>query len=75
MSCWYYADLVAPLVILAGVLISPLVIAVGIMVWAGAAFLVDAWRCRHPAADLLERLERFQPPSVADEAQRWLQDR
>ncbi len=61
------------LVILAGVLISPLVIAVGIVVWAGAAFLLDAWHCRHPAADLLERLERFQPPSVADEAQRWLQ--
>jgi hypothetical protein len=63
---------VAPLVIVAGVLISPLVIAAAIMLWAGAAFLLDAWHCRHPAADLLERLERFQPPSVADEAQRWL---
>jgi hypothetical protein len=63
---------VAPLVIVAGVLISPLVIAAAIMLWAGASFLLDAWHCRHPTADLLERLERFQPPSVADEAQRWL---
>ena len=63
----------APRLILAGVLLSPVVIAVGIALWAAGAFFIDAWRCRHPAADLLERLNRFQPPSVADEAQRWLQ--
>ena len=63
----------APRVILAGVLLAPVVIAVGIALWAATSFVIDAWRCRHPAADLLERLNRFQPPSVADEAQRWLQ--
>lgn len=46
--------------------------ALGIVVWAAASFLVDAWHCRHPAADLLERVEAYPVTSIADEAQWWL---
>jgi hypothetical protein len=49
-------------------------VAVGLLTWAGATLLIDArWRrCRRP--DLADRLLPYQPVSVADEAQRWLEE-
>jgi hypothetical protein len=46
-------------------------IVVGVLVWGGSTLLLDAWWKRQPT-DLAERLRPFQPRSVADEAQRWL---
>jgi hypothetical protein len=45
---------------------------VGLMVWVGSALLVDAWTSRPRTSDLNARLERFQQPWIADEAQEWL---
>jgi hypothetical protein len=53
------------------VLFSPLVLAAGTVVWAGAALLSDAWKCRHPRGDLAERLAPFRS-TIADEAEAWL---
>jgi hypothetical protein len=64
---------VALKVLVAAILFAPAVMAVGVLVCAGAGLLLDAWRCRHPPADLLEHLQAFSPASVADEAERWLQ--
>jgi hypothetical protein len=62
----------APLIIVYVVLLSPAAIALGILVIASVSMLFDAWRCRHPAADLLERLDAYPSTRIADEAQRWL---
>jgi hypothetical protein len=48
---------------------------VGVMVWVGSALLIDAWTSRLRASDLTARLERFQQPWIADEAQEWLRHR
>ena len=46
-------------------------VAAGLLVWVGAALIIDAFaRRRRP--DLAERLRPYQPRSVSDEAQRWL---
>jgi hypothetical protein len=60
---------VSALVLVYAILFAPVALAVGIAAWAAASLLRDAWHCRHPAADV----PVFHPPSVADEAQRWLQ--
>jgi len=49
-----------------------IVLVIGLLVWAGAALLIDAWHKRARRPDLTERLAPFQPRSVADEAQEWL---
>jgi hypothetical protein len=45
------------------------VIVAGLMVWFGATLLIEAWQGSQ--SDLAERLAPYQP-SLADEAQRWL---
>jgi hypothetical protein len=60
---------VSPLVLVYGILFAPVALAVGILAWAGASLLRDVWRARHPVTDV----PAFHPPSLADEAQRWLQ--
>jgi hypothetical protein len=52
------------------VLFLPFGLAAGALLWGGASLLVDAWRCRHPDADLVARV-KFQP-TLADEAEAWL---
>jgi hypothetical protein len=47
--------------------------AAGILVLAGTSLLIDAWHCRHPSIELVERLPPFQ--SLADEAAAWLAGR
>jgi hypothetical protein len=42
--------------------------------WVGATMVLDAWSNRR-AAELVERLPRYQSTSVADEAERWLRSR
>jgi hypothetical protein len=64
---------VALLVLLVGVLVAPFVMAAGILVLAGTSLLIDAWHCRHPSIELVERLPPFQ--SLADEAAAWLAGR
>ena len=55
-----------------GIVCLPEVIAAGVLVWAGVGLLIDTLRCRRSRADILERLQRFQSSSLADEAERWL---
>ena len=62
----------APLFIVFAVLLSPLAMAAGILIWATASFLVDAWRCRHPSTELIERVDAYPSTTIADEAQCWL---
>jgi hypothetical protein len=62
----------APLILVYAILLSPAVVAFGILILASVSFLVDAWRCRHPAADLLERVESYPSTTIGDEAQWWL---
>ena len=50
-------------------------IAVGLSTWAGVALLWDAWLRREKRPDLTERLWSFRCDTVADEAQRWLDER
>ena len=59
----------APLLLVYGFLFLPVALAVGIAAWAGASFVRDAWRCRHPSTEV----PPFYQPSLADEAERWLQ--
>jgi hypothetical protein len=49
-------------------------IEVGLLVWGGSTLLVDAWWRRWDRPDLAERLLPFQPGSVVDEAQHWLNE-
>jgi hypothetical protein len=65
---------VLQLVVVTGILFLPAALAVGIAVWAGAGFMIDAWRCRHPSPDLLQRVESFRMMSIADEAEGWLRN-
>jgi hypothetical protein len=44
----------------------------GGFVWVGATLIFDGWLRRERRPDLAERLRPFQPSSVADEAQDWL---
>jgi hypothetical protein len=62
----------APLVLVFAVLLSPAVLALGILIWASASFLSDAWHCRHPSAELMERVDAYPSTTIADEAQWWL---
>jgi hypothetical protein len=62
----------APLILVYAILLSPAAIALGILILASVSFLVDAWRCHHPAADLLERVEAYPTTTIGDEAQWWL---
>jgi hypothetical protein len=48
-------------------LVSP-----GRFTWIGATLLLDVWWGRKCPADLAERLQPYQPTSVADEAEGWL---
>jgi hypothetical protein len=43
---------------------------VGVLVWGGATLLLDAWWRRWDRPDLADRPMPY--PSVADEAQHWL---
>ena len=45
-------------------------IVASLMVWFGAVLLMDAWRGGR--SDLVERLAPYRP-SLADEAQKWLE--
>jgi hypothetical protein len=49
-----------------------LLVLVFVLVWSGATLLIDAGRRRRRRRDLVERLMPLQP-SIADEAQDWLQ--
>jgi hypothetical protein len=61
-----------------GGIVSPVVVIVGIalsiLVWAVSALVMDKWIRRRQRQSLLERLQPYQPRSVADEAQRWLEE-
>ena len=50
-------------------------VAVGLLTWAGATLLLDAWWRCWQRPDLAEMLRPFRPDSLADEAQRWLNER
>jgi hypothetical protein len=43
-----------------------------LLTWFGAALVLDAWWRRERRPDLAERLRPFQPASLAEEAQEWL---
>jgi hypothetical protein len=45
-------------------------IVAGAIAWFGAALLIDAWRGGQ--LDLAQRLAPYERSSIADEAQRWL---
>ncbi|HEY7812284.1 MAG TPA: hypothetical protein VIC62_03555 [Nakamurella sp.] len=51
-----------------------LLFAAGFVVWAVATLLVNVWRrlARIRPPDRSEVLGPFRPPSLADEAERWL---
>jgi hypothetical protein len=49
-----------------------LLIVAGLLLWVGATLLIDASLRRPRRPDLTERLWRFRPTTVADEAQDWL---
>jgi hypothetical protein len=48
-------------------------VAVGALVWSGVGFVLDILQRRHSRPDLADRLLPFQPHSLGDEAQEWLQ--
>lgn len=50
-----------------------LLLVVFFLIWAGVTLIIDAWMRREGRPDLTERLRPFQPQSLADEAQEWLQ--
>ncbi len=52
-----------------------LLFAAGVLVWAVATLLVNVWRrlARIRSADRGEVLGPSPPPSLADEAERWLE--
>jgi hypothetical protein len=49
-------------------------IAVFVVVWGVSALAIDRWITRRSRRSLRERLEARRPTSVADQAQRWLQE-
>jgi hypothetical protein len=46
---------------------------VGLPTWAGTTLPIDEWVRWRRRPSLTERLAPFQPASLADEAQRWLE--
>jgi hypothetical protein len=46
--------------------------AVGVVAWAGFWLLVDRISGRGRKTDPLERLDAYEPDTVADEAEAWL---
>jgi hypothetical protein len=48
------------------------VVVASLLTWAGATLTIDGWLRSRSRPSLTERLAPFQPESVADEAQRWL---
>ena len=52
------------------------IVGVGLFVIACsiAALVINGWVRRHKRLSLLARLQLYQPKSVADEAQRWLEE-
>jgi hypothetical protein len=62
----------AQLIVVYVILLSPAAMALGVLIIASVSMLVDAWHCRHPAADLLQRVDAYPSTRIADEAQRWL---
>ena len=68
--------------LVSGRVIGLLVVVVSMFALAGVSLMIKVWhrftrRVRRDGAeplglDLLERLQHFQPPSVADEAEHWL---
>jgi hypothetical protein len=44
-----------------------------ILVWTGVTLVLDAWWSRRPVY-LADRLLPYQPGSVADQAQQWLNE-
>jgi hypothetical protein len=57
-----------------GGILSPVAVIGGtalfILVSSVSTFVIDRWMTRRQRPTLLERLQPYQPPSVADEAQR-----
>jgi hypothetical protein len=51
------------------------VIAVGLLTWVGVTLLIDGWLRRDRRPDLAERLRPFLFEMLADETQRWLDER
>jgi hypothetical protein len=49
-------------------------IALYVVVCSVSTLVIDRWIRRPRRPDLLERLQPYQPTSVADEARRWLED-
>lgn len=64
--------MVALLILVYAILLSPVAIAFGILILAVGSLTVDAWRCRHPSAELLKRVDAYPSTRIADEAQWWL---
>jgi hypothetical protein len=54
-------------VIIAGISLS-------LVVWIVSTLVIERWIARRQRPSLLERLQPCQPLSVADEAQRWLEE-
>ena len=48
------------------------ILVAGLLVWIGATLIIDAWLGRPKRLGLAERLRPFQPRSVGDEAESWL---
>jgi hypothetical protein len=49
-------------------------IGIFVVVCSVSTLVIDRWIRRPRRPDLLERLRAYQPKSVADEAQRWLEE-
>jgi hypothetical protein len=47
----------------------------GLLAWPSTAFLIDRWLRRHERPDAGELLPPYDRPSVADEAEQWLNSR
>jgi hypothetical protein len=47
----------------------------GLLIWPSAAFLIDRRLGRHEGPDVGELLPPYDRPSVADEAEEWLNNR
>ena len=62
----------APLILVYAILLAPAAVAFGILILAAVSLLVDAWRCRHPSTDLLQRVDAHPSTTIGDEAQWWL---
>jgi hypothetical protein len=54
--------------------VQPVALVAGILVWIGTTLILDSWWRRERRRDLAERLRPFQPASLAEEAQQWLDE-